>query len=128
VADWRGTVGKKKAGSGQGAIFVVEESHVVVLRMQPTLEDPARKSWKAILDSRYFGPAKSGEREGRCREGNRFRGIRLHKPGNCGWRSHGLRCANGVKNGVRRPKKKKKKRLLCPGRGKAISRSQFLPA
>src|SRR2546423_9599516 len=81
--------------------------------MQPTLEDPARKSWKAILDSRYFGPAKGGEREGNlgCGEGNRFRVIRLHKPGNCGSRSHELRGANGSKNGVKRCQK----RLLCPG-------------
>jgi hypothetical protein len=40
------------------------------------LQRAARKSWEAILDLRYFRPAK-GEREGGS---SRFRGIWLHKP------------------------------------------------
>jgi hypothetical protein len=29
----------------------------MVLHRQPSLKDPARKPWEAILGSRYFGPA-----------------------------------------------------------------------
>ena len=35
-----------------------------MLRRQPSSKDRARKSWEAILGLRYFGSAKSGEREG----------------------------------------------------------------
>jgi hypothetical protein len=44
---------------GSAPIFVVEEAHVMILHRQPSLKDPARKSWEAILGSRYFGPAKA---------------------------------------------------------------------
>ena len=30
---------------------------------QPSSKDQARKSWRAILGLRYFGPPKNGERE-----------------------------------------------------------------
>jgi hypothetical protein len=40
-----------------------------MLRRQPSSKDQARKLWEAILGLRYFGPAKSGEREGGLRAG-----------------------------------------------------------
>jgi hypothetical protein len=55
--------GREKQEEGRVSIFVAEEVHVTMLHRHLCLADPARKSWEAILGSRYFGPAKSGERE-----------------------------------------------------------------
>src|SRR5271168_657377 len=43
---------------GRASIFVAEEAHVTMLHRHLCLADPARKSWEAILGTRYFGPAK----------------------------------------------------------------------
>jgi hypothetical protein len=50
--------GRGKQEEGRTSIFVAEEVHVTMLRRHLCLADPARKSWEAILGSRYFGPAK----------------------------------------------------------------------
>jgi len=50
--------GRGKQKVGRASIFVVEEVHIMMLHRQLCLADSARKSWKAILGSRYFGPAK----------------------------------------------------------------------
>jgi hypothetical protein len=69
----------------------------MVLHRQPSLKDPARKSWEAILGSRYFGPAKVVEEV----VGEWCGGIRVHEPRKSGSRSRGPPGARGVKNGVR---------------------------
>src|SRR5271154_4338585 len=74
---------------GRASIFVAEEIHVTMLHRHLCLAYPARKSWEAILGSRYFGPAK-GVKES----------IRLHELRTCGSRSRDLRGARVVKNGV----------------------------
>ena len=50
--------GRGKQEEGRASIFVAEEVHVTMLHRHLCLADPARKSWEAILGSRYFGPAK----------------------------------------------------------------------
>jgi hypothetical protein len=60
----------------RASIIVAEGVYIRILHRQFCLADPARKSWKAILGSRYFRPAKLVEEKvGGGGEGNRFRGI-----------------------------------------------------
>jgi hypothetical protein len=39
-------VGRREAGSERALIFVIEEVHITILQKQPSLKDPALKSWR----------------------------------------------------------------------------------
>ena len=64
-------VGRREAGSGRALIFVVEEVHITILQKQPSLKDPALKSWRPFWARDILGLQRW---KGRIdeREGNSF--------------------------------------------------------